>query len=176
MSRRSQDTAYLLQMAFPMGDKPVEFFDANPSLKRLMGPDFERNPWMGPHGPTITGSGTIMMRRKMDIPDSIQVRHLAGVEVMQMSGWDVSQFISTSIADLPTSTLLSNLAGNAFSAFACLPLIFSVLLVVEAGAQMQTRSAIVLRMVVPGSESEDESADEGSCGSSREGANRVATA
>ena len=83
---------------------------------------------------------------------SVRVRPLTGVEVFQMQGWDISDFISMQPSSLPCVELLNNMGGNAFSACACLPLVFATILVVEAGA---FRSATSLPPVVASSESEE---------------------
>jgi uncharacterized membrane protein len=99
----------------------MEFVDVNPSLGRLVGPE-RKSPWRTTTN-TIIGQ-TALCVRYMDDEGLIIVRAVTGIEMFQMIGWDFS-FFKRPIA--ATSVLLGNMAGYAFSGFACMPALMALL-------------------------------------------------
>ena len=136
LPRRRSDFAYVLHKSFPMSaDHIADFVDCSQSVSRLLFPDY-RNPWTLPHCPTFTGHSSFFLRHR--VQSRIEVRPLAGVETMQMSGWDMTDFVSASPDDLPSHSLLCNLSGNSFNAFAILPLVLAILVVVEGRPEVSS--------------------------------------
>ncbi len=65
---------------------------------------------------TLVGTTKAVMRKRM--PDgSIVVRALLGQELLAMQGWHFNDYATADGSEL-SHTVLSDLAGNAFSAFA----------------------------------------------------------
>lgn len=128
------------------GGCPPEFVDVNFSLARLAPDGLQsRSPWRRDQLGTMTGSGQYIVRtaknfRKGPVavgdgdggdvmsclggPSSdVTMRQLEGAELMQLAGYDAALFTS----NWPDHSLGVSLAGNAFSAFAVLPVLIAIL-------------------------------------------------
>lgn len=118
--RMAEMTCFLmLRFAFDIKGAP-EFVDVNPSLGRQCPPPYSDNPWRTTI-PCLTGSGRVVVRF-FDIQlNAVLVRPLLGVETMAVIGWDYT-FWRLQGASKYSDSLLLNLSGNAFSAFAVLPM------------------------------------------------------
>ena len=123
MPARSKGLVYLCHKLFSGDDDLLpgipQLMDANTSIGRLR-PD-SSSPWFRDEMPTIVGSMKPVVRvRSPSGQDTI--RCVSGVECMQMQGWDSTWFKHPEDAfQHYKSELLVNMAGNAFSAFACGP-------------------------------------------------------
>ena len=152
MLDRVREVALFSNLAFPaaitLDDEghvvaSHEFFDGAKSLGRLLGGqpallnrESVRNPWQR-HVPTITGNSRMVMRTVRPRPTNpmlgiVTIRMLQGFELMQLMGWDLTEYAS--LDALPRGalncSLLSSLAGNAFSTFMCVPFSMAILAVV----------------------------------------------
>lgn len=133
--RREGEVAFFAHERFPKGEPGTwSFFDTNHTFERSfrwpLGEGEElRNPWK-PFIPTLTGSSAIICR-KHNFDGSVVLKRLHGLEAMRVIGWDhsfwkggVSPFLGSGGGVSPvTPELLSDLAGNAWSAFGFLPLV-----------------------------------------------------
>ena len=66
--------------------------------------------------PTITAAARMVVR--LATREQVFIRAARGWELMQVIGWEVSEYTVGHPLD---GNLLTSLAGNAFSAFACCP-------------------------------------------------------
>lgn len=82
-----------------------------------------RNPWR-PRPNALVGSCCVMVRIKSEK----LIRPLEGFEYMAMIGWSPCEW-RRNVGDMPSRSLCSNMAGNAFSAFALGPLVSASLAV-----------------------------------------------
>lgn len=131
---REAEVVFVADHRWPATEVGVwEFFDANRSMERVFRwqpqQEFDDrlvNPWKS-HVPTLVGHSTMACRVKT--PDgTVKIKKLHGLEAMRLIGWDLchwkdggSPFASGKI--LPD--LLLSMAGNAWSAFAFVPLAMS---------------------------------------------------
>ena len=117
---RQLEVLYLLHRVFPMSTDPgcsIEFVDVNNSLPRLLGwPATHRNPW-SQACPTLTCNTVIAMR--YDCKGETVIRAATGKELMGMIGWTADFWHDGTDPKLLTDdSLLTKMAGNAFSGFA----------------------------------------------------------
>ena len=114
MTRRAQEILFYMHSVYPhqADSNKADFLDYNPSLGRLA-----KSGWKHGHLATLVGSMRVVMRRVRE--GHVCFRILTGYELMSVVGWHKSFYTDLSIEQNCT---LSNLAGNAFSAFACMPL------------------------------------------------------
>jgi hypothetical protein len=105
----------------------VQGFDANLGISRLLGDKGTRNPWKSVL-PTMVGSSKFVIRI-VDATGLLTIRQLTGVEAMRCIGWDICDWKEDPLRAGHPDSLLRNLAGNAFSAFAVAPLIAAVVAV-----------------------------------------------
>jgi len=92
----------------------VEFIDVNPSMGRLL--QHGGSPWKSTC-PTLTGGAIICVRYMLK--GVLILRPLTAIEYFELMGWHVSMFREKPVKCLPD--IMSNMAGNAFSAFAFQP-------------------------------------------------------
>lgn len=118
---RAAELAFFLAMKFTFeADSAPQFVDVNSSLSRLC-QDAESCPWRTSVS-TITGQSRIVVRYRM--MGVIVLRPLLGLEGLSLIGWSMNFWISqVRFSD----ALLLNMAGNAFSGFAALPMLMSLL-------------------------------------------------
>jgi hypothetical protein len=128
---RSAQQTYLFMHLFAYEGDAMEFYDSNFSLNFVLknfvfGSDSENthaSPWKEAC-PTLTGSMRVVVRYRL--PDgSVVVRNVAGFEAMQLIGWDLSFWKKNASGVLCKNSLQLSLAGNAFSAFAALPVLLT---------------------------------------------------
>lgn len=127
-----------------------QFIDVNFSLKRLApNGGGGRNPWRHDRLPTLTGSGIYILRTgrlselaKGDVGAifagrqvEVELRQLDGLELLQIIGYDITYM---DINTLPSHSLATSLAGNAFSAFSVAPCLLALFSVVEPDAVWQS--------------------------------------
>ena len=114
---RQKELLFFVNMVFPYNRyvDAIEFVDVNPSLGRLLGPE-RKSPWRAT-AYTITGQSALCIRY-LTAEGLLLIRPLTGIETFQLIGCDFA-FIQRPI--VATAGLLSNMAGNAFSGFACMP-------------------------------------------------------
>ena len=125
----------------------VEFVNVNDQLSRILDKCFDINPdgscivtkspWR-PHPPTLVGSSKLMVRTRLKGQTNTEVRQLEAVEYWALQGWDHSWWITPESSDwwqqIPKIKnahqfidLCSNMTGNAFSAFHCIPMFLATL-------------------------------------------------
>ena len=121
LTTRQAELLFFYHSVFHYLETCVEFVDVNPSLGRAFNTDVDKNPWRTTV-PTLTGTAIICVRYKRG--GVISVRALDGLEVFQIMGFDAS-FLHEPVA--ANSSLLINMAGNAFSAFAVTPMLMVAL-------------------------------------------------
>ena len=121
LPQRCQELVYLAHMKYS-GPKDLvigvpEFLDANSSMGRLR--LASGSPWHRNVMPTVVGQMKPVVRvRSQDGSDTI--RCISGMECMQIQGWDLTDYCDAEVAASEyRNSLLINLAGNAFNAFAC---------------------------------------------------------
>ena len=133
-TRRDLEIALFVEQKFPVSeDQPCPYFiDTNYNLPRLVGRDGTTNPWQTKPW-CITTKSRIYMRRPI-IPGAtgpvlVERRWLLGVELMQLMGWDRSLYVGFPLgaSNDEINRLLTNLAGNAFSAFSTTAAIIAML-------------------------------------------------
>ena len=119
------------------GTRTFEFIDANQSLARLVQclPTQDKkltNPWSR-RFPTMTGQSAMAMRSMDKLMDQavVRIRLLEGIECMALAGWDHPLYNLE--LNIPPGPVLTRLAGNAFSAFACGP--FAMMGIAAAGRE-----------------------------------------
>ena len=119
LSVRQVELLYFLNRVFPMSydTKHIEYVDVNPSLGRAVGSE-ESYPWRTT-STTLVGS-SIMCVRYWDDKCNLVVRPLTGIETFSLIGWDPSYYRRKKVG--ASHETLGSLAGNAFSAFAVLPM------------------------------------------------------
>ena len=135
---REAELAFLADSLFPETEVGVpRYFDANHSTQRLFNPQHDsdektlkmkiRNPWRV-RVPTLTCKSCIVMRTKNENGDVV-VTQIHPIEKMQLIGWDRSFYKNgkKGMWEYCTGDLLSDFAGNAWSAFAIAPLLISLL-------------------------------------------------
>ena len=131
---REAEVVFVADHRWPAKEVGVwEFFDANRSMERVFRwqpqqefDDRLANPWRS-HVPTLVGHSSMACRLKT-ASGLVKIKKLHGLEAMRLIGWDLchwkdgaSPFASGKI--LPD--LLLSMAGNAWSAFAFVPLAIS---------------------------------------------------
>jgi hypothetical protein len=111
----------------------VEFFDALPTLGRLVAWPRLKNAW-SPTVPTITSSALIVMRvAPFGESAKLVIRALTGKEVFALAGWTSEMFeADTPSSIVDDSELLTSLAGNMFSAYAIGPALMVALALLGA--------------------------------------------
>ena len=147
------------------GEVAYEFVDAGQSLGKLLGclPSQQKKPedWHYPWTrlvPTITGNAHIVMRRfriSEGGAEVFEVRLLEGFELMNIIGFDTCFYVpGQCLKKIP----LSSLAGNAFSAFACGPVVLSCFVaygVVHTWQNQEGQPSMPARVVVDVSSGEE---------------------
>ena len=125
LSARACELLYYLHHVYPMpndlepmyyGGLEVQYVDVNPTLARSVQ---NGSPWKS-LCPTITGSSQICIRHRTGLSGEVCLRPLSGKECMALIGWDPRYYTATTVM---TDSLLRNLAGNAFAAFAITPML-----------------------------------------------------
>jgi hypothetical protein len=118
MTARQAELLWLCNSIDPSASdsEHMEFVDVNPSLGRLLGRD-KSNPWKITAS-TLTGMSSMCVRYFHK--DQLILRPLTGVEAISMIGWHPTFYRGYVGA---TQETLANLAGNAFSAFAFMPML-----------------------------------------------------
>ena len=116
----------------------LEFVDVNPRLERVVSAHINMDdgklkgfPWVWDCPGTRVGSGKICMRySKPGAKSTYGIRCLESFEEMRMLGWDDSFWSpagTRAFQSYEDVELISNIAGNAFSAFNCVPFFCSLL-------------------------------------------------
>lgn len=127
---RESEVIHFAQAMFPpQAVNTWEFFDTNHTFERnFRYPWTEeqsqpRNPWKR-WVPTLTTASSMVCRVQHSGESEVIFKRLHGLECMRLIGWDLGHFKNGSpFADgVVTPELLADLAGNAWSAFAYLPL------------------------------------------------------
>ena len=132
-SRREGEVAFFADIKFPASTNEWQFFDAFHSFERTFRwpckPEDLRNPWQTVM-PTLCAKSSFVCRKK-HTDGSVAVKRLHGLESMRVIGWDkafwkdgASPFSND---DRVTPELLTDLAGNAWSAFSFLPVAIATL-------------------------------------------------
>ena len=129
MTARQREEAIYLKLKFPWTEDKTapEFCDINCSLSRLIHDEANpRNPW-STMVPTLISTCSILMRWKP--PGSpTRLRLLTGTELMRLIGWGDNWWAADSCRSMKNdNTLLTSLAGNAFSAFGIGPIVMMAL-------------------------------------------------
>jgi hypothetical protein len=125
--RREGEVAFFADTKFPASTNEWQFFDALHSFERTFRwpckPEDLRNPWQRTM-PTLCAKSSFVCRKK-HTDGSVALKRLLGLEAMRVIGWDkafwkdgVSPFSND---DRVTPDLLTDLAGNAWSAFSFPP-------------------------------------------------------
>ena len=125
--RREGEVAFFADTKFPASTNEWQFFDALHSFERTFRwpckPEDLRNPWQRIM-PTLCAKSSFVCRKK-HTDGSVALKRLHGLEAMRVIGWDkafwkdgVTPFSND---DRVTPDLLTDLAGNAWSAFSFLP-------------------------------------------------------
>ena len=123
MTLRQSECAFLASKIFPtefahdrQGDV-IHWQDLNCGLDRLMGDNYEKNPWSD-RIMTITTKMVLLKRvskKEVDSSISTNFKIMDGLDLMQMQGWDPTYFVDPS--EVPESMLATQFAGNAFNGF-----------------------------------------------------------
>jgi len=171
MSNRMKECAYFYHEAFPtqadeLGDWVA--VNLNESLGRTMGYPAQaegrlKNPWVRPQLGTLTGSSRWCVRRQQTATSVPQIRLLTGVEAMRCIGWDLSFWAQLGHANLPAAVdddLLTNMAGNAFSAYRFCPVAACVMAAFGFGSgDFAMAPAVLDRMEPDARQNPDSSSD-----------------
>lgn len=131
MNPRTSEVVILMDAMFPAAEAQPdghEFFDANPSMKRILALEAGKykSPWkVVPL--TITGQTQLMVRSK--IGDKARLRRMEIAEMFSLIGWfpDVWGPETARLHDVLDPALASSLTGNAFSAFHVGPVLLAFL-------------------------------------------------
>ena len=78
--------------------------------------------------PTLGGSGKPMVRYRQS--SQVVLRPVLGLECLQIIGWDITAWRLTKSSSIPIpyeNSMMVNMAGNAFSAFAAAPMFMTLL-------------------------------------------------
>ena len=142
LTPRQAQLLFFCNAVVPYNSNAIEFVDVNPSMSRLFPirtgsgspdarvgsgssdahePHGEGGPWKS-LAPTLTGGSLLCVRYTQG--NSRVVRPLTGIEVFQLVGWH-STFLHNPVG--ASSSVLTNLSGNAFSGFATVPLLLMML-------------------------------------------------
>lgn len=159
LTSRQVEVCIFCHKVFPPGDQRFGFMDVNNWLGMLVSyknQDTEKlkSPWSD-HPRTLVGSATMVVR--VNDGHTKVVRPLEGWEYMLLVGWPVGAWQAD--VPLPPRGILSNLAGNAFSAFAMGATIASSLSVAGAVRGVADTCAAEPAATVAGSSDEDDSDD-----------------
>lgn len=121
--RQSEMILYFM-VKHPM-DKCMQpqFLDANFTLGRLLSYEGVLGPWKSCM-PCMTGQSRHVMRYYDACSNIFIVRPLLGIEAFATIGWDYEMWWPHS-SDRFTDALLLNMCGNAYSAFAVLPMLMT---------------------------------------------------
>ena len=92
----------------------MQFFDAHYPIDRICRGG--KSPWIDEQVMTIVGTARIVMRRRLP-SGQIVVRTLLAQELLALQGWSSLDYVGGPHTGHPQS-LLIDLAGNAFNAFA----------------------------------------------------------
>ena len=136
MQERQIELAFLVDALFPRPDdlniNAQEFIDVNQSACRLLDAnpktivakeEFKKNPW-SLHVPTLTSSGTILMRWILPGEHKHVLRLVTPLETMALIGWTENMWAQGTLPAIKSNrSLLCDLAGNAFSGFSFAPLV-----------------------------------------------------
>ena len=110
-----------------VGSVVYSFIDSSLSIQRMCGPEFAKPPWR-PLMPTLTTKAVIVLRaifKGLDGKTEVEIRPTHGLELMQVIGWDVAFYRGDEI-DRLESSFLTRLAGNAYSGFMFLAIVFGM--------------------------------------------------
>lgn len=136
--QREAECVHFANELFPTGrdgnasEGQWTFMDANHSFERLFkwplseGQEMT-NPWRS-CVPTMTANSSIAARRRKS--GQLEIREIHGLEAMRLIGWDLgfwAHHASPFRPNVITPELLMDLAGNAWSSFAFLPLAIAAL-------------------------------------------------
>jgi site-specific DNA-cytosine methylase len=101
----------------------IEWMDWNFSLPRLAGAAFTRNPWEADVTGTVMTTTRLLLRvRKESESRGFDLYSCTGMEAMQLMGYDRRSMKDPYAA---SDDLFRDMAGNAFSAFSCGPILAS---------------------------------------------------
>ena len=121
---RTAEMALLFMMQFPYDKTEPEFVDVNPSLGRLAArpDDAAQSVWRCVM-PTLVGSGKTMARYRQK--SKAVLSPVLGLECFQTIGWYITAWRLWKSSPIPIPyehSMIVNMAGNAFSAFAAAPM------------------------------------------------------
>lgn len=120
LPQRAREVAFIAHKLHAMPDDvTVQFMDANCSFERLIRSN--GCPWVSDRMMTIAGPTRAVMRSRSSSGQPV-LRTILGRELLAMAGWGRTDFKQETRID---NTTLSSLAGNAFSAFACGPVLLA---------------------------------------------------
>ena len=127
---REAEVVFLANHLFPCKELGMwSFFDSNHCLERSLkwpaqGDHGLRNPWKE-YIPTMTAGSAIACRR-VNEDSSITLKKLHGLESFRAIGWDLGHWNGNPFQhEEVTSDLLNDMAGNAWSSWAFLPIAIS---------------------------------------------------
>ena len=128
MSERKLEVAIFLHQRFPQDPSGgPSFADINHSWGHLLGKlDQPRNAWTH-MVPCLTEKSAILYRpEKVDSSTGAIIRLLSGEELMSIIGWSSGMSVGQVADGTPLceeNSLLTNLAGNAFSGYSVAPIL-----------------------------------------------------
>ena len=133
MSERVAEATIMVDKLFPApaGAVVLQFYDANPSLKRLLVADSEgklKDVWRS-HPMTLTGQSQLIFRYKHPkVGKDICIRRVNIAEMFALIGWLFDSWGPEThcLLELDMS-LASSFAGNAFSAYQIGPTLMALL-------------------------------------------------
>ncbi|CAK0804534.1 unnamed protein product, partial [Prorocentrum cordatum] len=147
---RNAELALFACSKFPMPpDSDPQFFDTKNSYSRTFAKDEDASPWRTVV-PTLTGQGRMVVRYWYD--GEVILRPVLGIECMAFAGWHFEWWEEPRC--LYDDSLLINLAGNAFSAFAVVPI--AMVLFHVQGAIWSVAQAVMSGEVPPAIDSQDD--------------------
>ena len=127
---REAEVVFLANHLFPCKELGMwSFFDSNHCLERSLkwpaqGDHGLRNPWKE-YIPTMT-AGSVIACRRVNEDSSITLKKLHGLESFRAIGWDLGHWNGNPFQhEEVTSDLLNDMAGNAWSSWAFMPIAIS---------------------------------------------------
>ena len=127
---REAEVVFLANHLFPCKELGMwSFFDSNHCLERSLkwpaqGDHGLRNPWKE-YIPTMTAGSAIACRR-VNEDSSLTLKKLHGLESFRAIGWDLGHWNGNPFQhEEVTSDLLNDMAGNAWSSWAFMPIAIS---------------------------------------------------
>ena len=150
ITRRQKEVAFFAACQFPGDRGSSDFLDVNLSLGRLVGTGKApieaedtkpvlKNPWHK-HPMTLT-CHTLWLLRKTGFDANITLRVLEGHELMRLIGWCDEHWRVQVPRGGRSGQVLRDLAGNAFSGFACGPIAAATLACARFGALQEQETA-----------------------------------